>query len=76
MRPLIYLRDSDTFTVPVGLKARVDQVGFAGNWHWELIVTASVITTLPMIVMFFIGQRHFIEGHRGCGNRRGQGPGP
>lgn len=62
MRPLIYLRDSDTFTVPRGLKAMVDQFGFAGNWHWELIVTASVITTLPMIVLFFIGQRHFIEG--------------
>ena len=62
MRPLIYLRDSSTFTVPRGLKAMVDQFGFAGNWHWELIVTAGVITTLPMIVMFFIGQRHFIEG--------------
>ncbi|MCV9994071.1 carbohydrate ABC transporter permease [Paeniglutamicibacter sp. ZC-3] len=62
MRPLIYLRDSDTFTVPRGLKAMVDQFGFAGNWHWELIVTASVITTLPMIVLFFVGQRHFIEG--------------
>lgn len=62
MRPLIYLRDSSTFTVPRGLKAMVDQFGFAGNWHWELIVTASVIATLPMIVMFFIGQRHFIEG--------------
>ena len=62
MRPLIYLRDSSTFTVPRGLKAMVDQFGFAGNWHWELIVTASVITTLPMIVMFFVGQRHFIEG--------------
>ncbi|MGB9033978.1 MAG: carbohydrate ABC transporter permease [Paeniglutamicibacter sp.] len=62
MRPLIYLRDSNTFTVPRGLKAMVDQFGFAGNWHWELIVTASVLTTVPMIVMFFIGQRHFIEG--------------
>jgi multiple sugar transport system permease protein len=62
MRPLIYLRDSNTFTVPRGLKAMVDQFGFAGNWHWELIVTASVITTLPMIVLFFVGQRHFIEG--------------
>lgn len=62
MRPLIYLRDSNTFTVPRGLKAMVDQFGFAGNWHWELIVTASVITTLPMIVLFFLGQRHFIEG--------------
>lgn len=62
MRPLIYLRDSDTFTVPRGLKSLLDQFGFGGEWHWEIIVTASVITTVPMIVLFFLGQKHFIEG--------------
>lgn len=62
MRPLIYLRDSSTFTVPRGLKAMLDQFGFGGEWHWEYVVTASVITTIPMIVLFFVGQKHFIEG--------------
>ncbi|NMR19435.1 carbohydrate ABC transporter permease [Cellulomonas fimi] len=62
MRPLIYLRDSSTFTIPRGLKALVDQFGFGGEWHWEIIVTASVITTVPMIILFFLGQRHFVEG--------------
>jgi len=62
MRPLIYLRDADTFTVPRGLKALVDQFGFGGNFHWEIIVTASVITTVPMIILFFLGQKHFVEG--------------
>jgi multiple sugar transport system permease protein len=69
MRPLIYLRDSSTFTVPRGLKAMVDQFGFGGEFHWELIVTASVITTLPMILIFFLGQRHFMEGIATTGNR-------
>jgi len=62
MRPLIYLRDSDLFTIPRGLKALLDQFGFGGEWHWEIVVTASVITTIPMIVLFFLGQRHFVEG--------------
>jgi multiple sugar transport system permease protein len=62
MRPLIYLRDSATFTIPRGLKALVDQYGFGGEWHWEIIVTASVITTIPMIILFFLGQRQFVEG--------------
>ncbi len=62
MRPLIYLRDSSTFTIPRGLKSLVDQYGFGGEWHWEIIVTASVITTVPMIILFFLGQRHFVEG--------------
>lgn len=62
MRPLIYLRDSSTFTIPRGLKSLLDQFGFGGEWHWEIVVTASVIATVPMIVIFFIGQRYFIEG--------------
>lgn len=69
MRPLIYLRDSDTFTVPRGLKALVDQFGFGGNYHWEIIVTASVITTIPMIVLFFLGQKHFVEGIATSGSK-------
>jgi multiple sugar transport system permease protein len=69
MRPLIYLRDSDTFTVPRGLKSLLDQFGFGGEFHWELIVTASVITTLPMILVFFLGQRHFMEGIATTGSK-------
>ncbi|GLJ63052.1 MULTISPECIES: carbohydrate ABC transporter permease [Microbacterium] len=62
MRALIYLRDSATFTIPRGLKALVDAFGFGGEWHWEILVTASVITTVPMIILFFLAQRHIVEG--------------
>jgi multiple sugar transport system permease protein len=62
MRALIYLRDSATFTVPRGLKSLVDAFGFGGEWHWEIIVTASVITTIPMIIVFFVAQRQIIDG--------------
>jgi multiple sugar transport system permease protein len=40
----------------------VDTFGFGGHQRWELVVTASVITTLPMIVVFLVGQRQIIEG--------------
>ena len=69
MRPLIYLRDSATFTIPRGLKSLVDQYGFGGEWHWEIIVTASVITTVPMIILFFLGQKHFIQGIATTGSK-------
>jgi multiple sugar transport system permease protein len=62
MRPLIYLRDASNFTIPRGLKALVDQFGSGGEFRWEIIVTASVITTVPMIILFFLGQRHFVAG--------------
>lgn len=62
MKPLIYLRDSSTFTIPRGLKQILDQFGLTGSYDWQLVVTASVITTVPMIVLFFLGQRQFTEG--------------
>lgn len=69
MRPLIYLQDTDTFTVPRGLKALLDRFGFGGEWHWEIIVTASVITTVPMIILFFLGQKHFVRGIATTGSK-------
>jgi multiple sugar transport system permease protein len=62
MRALIYLRDTSTFTIPRGLKSMVDAFGFGGEWHWEIIVTASVIATIPMIIVFFVAQKQIIQG--------------
>ncbi|MEV6960764.1 carbohydrate ABC transporter permease [Streptomyces sp. NPDC051207] len=62
VRPLIYLRDPDLYTVPRGLKAVLDQFGEGGEWRWEIVATASVVVTLPMILVFFFCQRHFTEG--------------
>lgn len=62
VRPLIYLRDPDLYTVPRGLKAVLDQFGEGGEMRWEIVCAASVIVTLPMILVFFLGQRHFVSG--------------
>lgn len=62
MRPLIYLRDPALFTLPRGLKAVVDQFGQTGEQQWEIVVAASVLIAVPMIVIFFLGQRHFVQG--------------
>jgi multiple sugar transport system permease protein len=62
LRPLIYLRDVELFTLPRGLKAISDQFGQSGEQQWEIVLAGSVLTTLPMIVVFFLAQRHFIHG--------------
>jgi multiple sugar transport system permease protein len=62
MRPLIYLRDGSLFTLPRGLKVILDQFGQGGEGQWEVVLAASVIATLPMLVIFFLGQRYFVEG--------------
>lgn len=62
LKPLIYLRDVELFTLPRGLKAISDQFGQAGEQQWEIVLAGSVITTLPMILVFFFAQRYFIHG--------------
>ena len=62
LKPLIYLRDVELFTLPRGLKAISDQFGQSGEQQWEIVLAGSVITTLPMVVVFFLAQRHFVHG--------------
>ncbi|MEJ3653239.1 carbohydrate ABC transporter permease [Actinomycetes bacterium KLBMP 9759] len=62
LKPLIYLRDPALFTLPRGLKAISDQFGQSGEQQWEIVLAGSVITTLPLILVFFIAQRHFVRG--------------
>lgn len=62
LKPLIYLRDSALYTLPRGLKAILDQFGQGGEMQWEIVLAASVIITVPMLVIFFIGQRYFMDG--------------
>jgi ABC-type glycerol-3-phosphate transport system permease component len=30
--------------------------------QWEVVLAASVIATVPMLIIFFLGQRYFVEG--------------
>jgi multiple sugar transport system permease protein len=62
IRPLIYLRDPHLYTVPRGLKAVLDQFGEGGEMRWDIVCAASVVVTVPMIIVFFLGQRHFVSG--------------
>ena len=62
MRPLIYLRDGQLFTLPRGLKVILDQFGQGGEGQWEVVLAASVIATLPMLLSFFVGQRSLVAG--------------
>jgi multiple sugar transport system permease protein len=64
MTPLIYLRDSALYTLPLGLKTILDQqgAGGGGEGRWEIIMAGTVITVLPMLILFGIFQRFFIEG--------------
>ena len=63
-KALIYLRSDDTFTVPRGLKNLLDLYGPSNGGHgdYQVIIAGTVLATLPMIIVFFLGQRYFVEG--------------
>ncbi len=62
VRPLIFLRDVASFTLPRGLKAIVDSPSIGGERHYELLAVGGVLITIPMIIIFFLAQRYFLEG--------------
>jgi multiple sugar transport system permease protein len=64
MRPLIYLQTTELFTLPRGLKLLVDRfnISSGGEGEMQLVMAGAVIVTLPMIIIFFLGQRYFVEG--------------
>jgi multiple sugar transport system permease protein len=64
LKPLIYIRDDHLYTIPRGLFVLLGQYGpsAGGNGDWQIIIAATVVATVPMIVIFFLGQRYFVEG--------------
>jgi multiple sugar transport system permease protein len=56
--PLIYLRSPELWTIQLGLKTFVGQY----NAEYALIMTGSVLSVLPIAVIFLFGQRYFVEG--------------
>ncbi|MET8260328.1 carbohydrate ABC transporter permease [Micromonospora sp. NPDC005205] len=56
--PLIYLRSPELRTVQLGLNTFISQY----NAEYALIMTGSVLSVLPVAVIFLLGQRYFIEG--------------
>jgi multiple sugar transport system permease protein len=62
VRPLMFLHDTATFTLPLGLKAIIDNPSIGGQREWELLAAAGVIVTVPMVIVFLFAQRAFVEG--------------
>jgi len=62
VKPLIYLHKTELYTLPLGLKAILDQFGQGGEMQWEVVLAASVIVTIPVIIIFFVGQKYFMDG--------------
>lgn len=56
--PLIYLNDPKKYTLSLGLQNFISQ----NDAEWALLMAATVIFSLPVIILFFFTQKQYIEG--------------
>ncbi|HMS54171.1 MAG TPA: carbohydrate ABC transporter permease [Fimbriimonadaceae bacterium] len=58
MGPLIYLNEPKSQTLELGLATynslRAEQ--------WHLLMAGSVLVTIPLVILFLMGQRYFVKG--------------
>jgi multiple sugar transport system permease protein len=62
--PLVLLNSPDLFTVPLLLQSFQSQFG---SVNYGLVMAASAISTIPMLIVFIIGQRKIISSMAASG---------
>jgi multiple sugar transport system permease protein len=63
--PLIVAQSSDTYTLPVGLAATSQAAQNVTDYG--LVLAGAVVVMLPVLVLFLLLQRHFVQGIVGTG---------
>jgi ABC-type glycerol-3-phosphate transport system permease component len=56
--PLIYLQNQQLYTITLGLN--LFRTTYTTNWAY--LMAASLVTMLPVIIVFLLAQKAFIEG--------------
>jgi multiple sugar transport system permease protein len=63
LRPLIFLNSPELFTVPLGLLSFFSQYEAA----WHQLMAGSVISVLPLVLIYVLAQKHVLQGFMGGG---------
>lgn len=58
MGPFIYLTGNDLWTIQLGLQSFIGQY----SADYAMMMTGSVISIVPIMIIFLFGQRYFIRG--------------
>jgi multiple sugar transport system permease protein len=58
--PMLYLMDDEKYTLAIGLAQLQGQY----SSDWGRMMAMSVVMTLPLVALFFLAQRAFVEGIR------------
>ncbi|MDP7639832.1 MAG: carbohydrate ABC transporter permease [Candidatus Hydrogenedentes bacterium] len=58
--PLVVTNRESMRTLPVGLAYLRD--GQEGGFQWNLLMAGSLFVIIPILIMYILGQRHFVQG--------------
>jgi putative chitobiose transport system permease protein len=59
--PLVILDDPDLYTLPLGLQ----QLASSFSLDWRMVAAGSVVTILPVLVLFLFLQRYILPSATG-----------
>lgn len=58
LEPLIYLNSMDNWTLALGIRALND----SNAQNWEQVFAAGTVMLAPVLVLFVVAQRYFVQG--------------
>jgi multiple sugar transport system permease protein len=59
LAPLVFLQRAEQFTLALGLQNFQSQ---QGGTPWHQLMAATILVILPVLILFFLAQKTFIEG--------------
>ena len=67
MWPMLVLRSPENFTLPIGLQ------WFKGEYYtlYSTVLAGSLFNTLPILILFFVFQRYFVQSIATTGSKEG-----
>ncbi len=67
LKTKLYISTPDKYTITVGLQAISQSKG--DSVPWDLVMASSVMSIIPMIILYFLLNRYFMEGVRMGGDK-------
>ena len=65
--PKLYLKDPAKYTLTVGIQASMSQYG--GITQWDQVMAASVISLIPIIIIYIVLNKYFMQSVRMDGEK-------
>ncbi len=60
LTPVLYLDSQENFTLPIGMASMLSSKFRIAPWN--LLMVASILSVLPIIALFAVAQKRFVEG--------------